>query len=257
VTFSSPTTERRMFECIAMFDRGRGFMMSQQPDGNFQAIVTSDGGTSWDLVPGGMPEALPLEGPAPWFGGDCATATGRTGFFGTSYQGAVHAEVPGLDAAQPIADRAPAALGAPLTRVFRTADYGLTWTAAATPIERSVVALEFRTNRVGLAMGQGGLARTTDGGATWESDGVGAPSRTVHGLAWWSDLRGDERLPITDAQRTVFAVGQGGSDVSVDRGRSWNHFDDRLFLDVDCARRTLTCFAVGGPHNLIAKLVVG
>lgn len=44
--------------------------------------------------------------------------------------------------------------------------------------------------------------------------------------------------------------------MSVDRGKTWELFDDGPFNSVDCVEDSLACWAVG-PDGRIAKLVVG
>jgi photosystem II stability/assembly factor-like uncharacterized protein len=223
--------------CIAMFDHRHGFVSADPVDGKFEIIVTANGGRSWERSPdAGMPDALDGELSAIG-GGECATATGRNGFFGTAF---------GAEA-----------------RVFRSADMGLTWEVSSTPIEQLISALDFRTNRLGLASGAHAtspeyvtaLARTTDGGVTWELVKGWDPDHFLSDLAWWSDLRGDQRGDVSEAQRTVFAVGFAGSQVSRDRGKTWEQFDDGAFWTIDCARGSLACWAAG-PEGRIARLVV-
>lgn len=223
--------------CMAMFDRRHGFVVGDPVDGKFQIVLTSDGGRTWELAPeGGIPSAL--DGEIGLFdSGSCAAATGRKAFFGTA--------------------------GGAERRVFRSVDFGRTWAVSAAPIGTGILALDFRTNRLGLAAGgdmsgpsRRSLARTTDGGATWQAiDDSALPADRRTDLAWWSDLRGDQVALVPDAQQTVFAVGRAGSAVSRDRGKSWEQFDDGPFISVDCAEGSLACWAVG-PTGRIAKLTV-
>lgn len=217
------------FNCMAMFDRRHGFVMGDPIDGKFQVIVTNDNGRSWDLIPeAGIPDAL-LDEYGFTHTGSCAAATGRKGFFGTG------------------------SLGGDVARVFRSVDSGRTWEVSSTPHPGFIFGLDFRTNRLGLATGHGSTISTSDGGVTWEL--VEAPPLgDTRDVAWWSDLRGDERSAISEAQRTVFAVG-GGSYVSLDRGKTWEQFDAKPFVGVDCAEGSPACWAVGFGGR-IARLVV-
>lgn len=232
------------FDCMAMFDRRHGIVMGDPVDGKFQILVTSDAGRTWTYAPAdGMPDALDGE-----FGfaasGTCATATGRKAFFGTG--------------------------GGAEARVFRSTDFGVTWDVSSTPIQSTeaggIFSLDFRTNKLGIAIGgdftlpeeaTDALARTTDGGVTWELvDEAVAPSGYRSGLAWFADRRGDTRELITEDQKTAIAVGPSGSDSSFDRGKTWQPFDDGAFHSVECVKRTTTCWA-SGPDGRIATLNSG
>jgi photosystem II stability/assembly factor-like uncharacterized protein len=245
--------------CIAMFDRRHGFAMGDPVDGKFQIIVTGDRGRSWDLVPStGMPDALEGE-LSIGFGGECAAATGRKAFFGTAaYLPQPDGRLSPLRGIAPAGERAGAANG----RVFRSTDFGLTWEVAPTTVRCCIWGLDFRTNRLGLAIGgdwndpvlSDRLSRTTDGGVTWQA--VNAPELEIPhvSLAWWSDRRGDEAGSIPAAQRIVFATGET-SLVSRDRGRTWESFDDSPMYTIDCVEDGLSCWGAG-PDGRIAKLVV-
>jgi photosystem II stability/assembly factor-like uncharacterized protein len=212
-----------------MFDRWHGFSVGfsfSDPRAHLDVIVTGDSGRTWETVePTGVDEFVFSDG------GNCATATGRKGFFGTI------------------------SLEDGNARVYRTDDFGLTWESTRTPTYPE--ALDFRTNRLGLALNEYEYspARTTDGGVTWEPiDKSVAPDSPGVDVAWWSDDRGDERASVPAAKRTVIIVGDG-SYVSVDRGKSWHRFDNRTFYSVECAEGSPACWAAG-PDGHIAKLVV-
>ena len=90
------------YDCMAFYPGGRrGLAMSDPVDGKFRILATDDFGRSWTVLPDdGMPEA-PTE-----FGfaasGDCLVTAGHTAYFGS---------------------------GGGAARVFRSDDFGLTWTA--------------------------------------------------------------------------------------------------------------------------------
>lgn len=220
-------------QCVAMMNSRRGFAVHPGKS-KFVVLLTNDGGQTWTQAPPeGMPERLVQEWPY-----NCS-ATARTLFFAAN-------------------------TNSPLTaRVFRSVDGGMTWTAADGPESASFIGMDFRTNRLGIAGGGdpgeeiGRLARSTDGGVTWDRvPPADAPAGFVQDLAWWSDLRGDERTLVPEAQRTVFAVAYDGSYVSHDRGKTWAQFDQEGFGEVDCAAGTLACWA-SSTHGKIAKLLVG
>ena len=126
--------------------------------------------------------------------------------------------------------------------------------------------MDFRTNQLGIAVGGDfalpdgavdALARTTDGGVTWELvDAADAPTGYRSGSAWYADKRGDERATISPEQKMALVVGTTGSDVSEDRGKTWTQFDDGDFHSVECVEDANACWA-SGPDGRIAKLVTG
>lgn len=229
------------FNCMAKFDGRHGLVMGDPVDGKFQILITSDRGKTWTYAPeSGMPDALEGE-----FGfaasGTCLTATGKKAFFGTG--------------------------GGAEARVFRTLDFGQTWAVSSTPMQSTeaggIFSLDFRTNRLGIAIGGDfttpeeaidALARSTDGGVTWQLvDESVAPGGYRSGLAWYADQRGDERSFIEPDQRVVVAVGPSGSDVSLNRGKTWQQFDGGSFHSVECVEGTTSCWA-SGPTGRIAVL---
>ena len=127
------------YDCMAFYPGGRrGLALSDPVDGKFRILATRDSGRSWTVLPDdAMPQA-PTE-----FGfaasGDCLVTTGRTAYFGS---------------------------GGGAARVFRSDDYGLTWTATDSTIPAGeaagVFALTFRTAKEGVAVG-GDFAAPADG----------------------------------------------------------------------------------------------
>ena len=230
------------FDCMSMFDRRHGIVMGDPVDGKFQILLTSDAGETWTYAPAsGMPDALAGE-----FGfaasGTCATTTGRKAFFGTG--------------------------GGAEARVFRSVDFGQTWKVSSTPIQSTesggIFSLDFRTNRLGVAIGgdfatpdeaTDALARSTDGGVSWQLvDESVAPAGYRSGLAWYADQRGDTRTAIPAEKKVAIAVGPSGSDASFNRGKTWVQFDSGAFHGVQCAESA--CWA-SGPEGRIATLVGG
>jgi len=242
-TFRSDEPES-FYNCIAMSRNHTGIAVSDPVDGKFRVIRTTDRGATWDIVdPASIPDALPGE-----FNfaasGTCATAAGNDIWFGTG--------------------------AAAEARVFHSADFGLTWEVASTPIQSSpsggIFSLDFRTAKLGIAIGGDfatpdsavdALARSTDNGDTWQLvDAEDAPDGYRSGSAWFADRRGDTRESITEEQKMALVVGPSGSDVSMDRGKTWEQFDDGAFNSVECVKRTDSCWAAG-PDGRIATLNMG
>jgi photosystem II stability/assembly factor-like uncharacterized protein len=221
LTFQN-TEPTAFYDCMAFFDKHRGLALSDPINGRFRILATNDGGRSWQIVGADMPPALPGEF-AFAASGQCLTvAGGRDAWFGTG--------------------------GDAVARVFHSRDRGRTWTVANTPIRSTtsggISALAFRDPRHGIAVGGDfapgaasfdTLALTNDGGATWQLN-QNAPDELRSGAQW-----------VTG--RDVIIVGEGGSDVSTDQGRTWRAFDEGSFDTVDCAGG-FACWAAGAQGRV-------
>src|ERR671911_3018809 len=188
------TDPAAFYDCMAWFNKHRGLALSDPVNGRFRILATNDGGRTWHVVDADMPPALPLEFAFAASGQCITTAGGRDVWFGTG--------------------------GDAVARVFHSGDRGLTWTVANTPVRSGptagIFALAFRDPRHGIAAGGDFAAPTAspdafalsdDGGASWRLV-TAAPDAYRSGAHW-----------VTGT--TAIAVGPSGSDVSVDRGRSW------------------------------------
>jgi photosystem II stability/assembly factor-like uncharacterized protein len=214
------------YDGIAFFDRLHGIALSDPVGGRFRILTTSDGGGTWNVAPtDGMPPALP---------GEAARATGtslvtlgpRRAWFGTQLVGSQ-------------------------SRVFRTKDRGVTWSAVIAPIpghpQFGIASLTFWNPKHGLAVGgscprtniPSVVAETADGGKTWAQ--VGSPSGFRTSIA----------SVQTKKRRTAVAVGLSGSDFTTDRGHTWEPFDYRVLRGVNCLKAS--CWAVG-KNGVTAEL---
>jgi photosystem II stability/assembly factor-like uncharacterized protein len=205
------------YDCMAFFDRDRGLALSDPVDGEFRIISTRDGGASWSVVDADMPPALTNEFAFAASGQCIVTVGGRDAFFGTG--------------------------GAEVARVFRSSDRGRSWQVSTTPMHSSesggIFALAFRNPRAGIAAGgdlatpaasPDALALTDDGGVNWQLVDP-APNQYRSGAHW-----------VTG--QVAIIVGETGSDVSQDAGRTWRRFDDGSFDTIDCAGGWV-CWASG------------
>jgi photosystem II stability/assembly factor-like uncharacterized protein len=216
------------YDCMAFFPGGRrGLAMSDPVDGRFRILATRDFGRTWTVLSNsGMPET-PTE-----FGfaasGDCLVTVGHTAYFGS---------------------------GGGAARIFRSEDFGLTWTATDSTIPAGdaagVYALTFRTPRQGVAVG-GDFAAPDNG-----RDAVAA---TRDGLRWHNvgdltHLAEDVAYLPTHGHRLI-ATGESGdvmgTSVSVDGGRSWTRASDTGYHTLDCTRDG-SCWAAGG-NGRVARL---
>ncbi|WP_373302089.1 WD40/YVTN/BNR-like repeat-containing protein [Streptomyces eurythermus] len=215
------TDPRAFYDCLAFFDRRHGLALGDPVDGRFRVLSTADGGRSWRLLPTeGMPPAR--DGEAGFAAsGQCLVASGpRDAWLATG--------------------------GGPHARVLHTADRGLTWTAADTPVPagdpaRGVFALAFRDRAHGIAVGGDyrpgqpsprSAAVTADGGRTWRPATTPPPAYRS-GAAW-----------LPHSRTEALAVGPTGTDLTTDGGRTWRTVDTGSYDTVACAPDR-GCWAAG------------
>jgi photosystem II stability/assembly factor-like uncharacterized protein len=214
------------YDCMTFFDRDHGLAVSDPINGQFRLLETTDGGHTWNILRPDIPPALPGEFMFAASGQCLVDAGDGNAWIGTG--------------------------GGPVSRVLRTRDGGQTWTASETPIPSGatsgIFALAFRDARHGLAVGgdfnapttaPDSLALTNDGGQTWELV-ADAPNEYRSGADW-----------ITDRHAVV--VGPTGSDVSLDKGQTWQPIDEGSFDTVDCTADG-ACWAAG-EQGRAARLV--
>jgi photosystem II stability/assembly factor-like uncharacterized protein len=216
------------YDCMSFYPGGRrGLALSDPVDGRFRILATRDSGRSWTVLPDdGMPEA-PTEA-AFAASGDCLVTAGRTAYFGS---------------------------GGGASRVFRSDDYGLTWTATDSTIPAGeaagVFALAFRTPKQGIAVG---------GDFAAPADGVDAVAVTRHGRTWRNagDLAhlGEDVAYLPGRGHRLIVTGESGevmgTSVSRDGGQSWTQVSETGYHALDCTRDG-SCWAAGGTGR-VARL---
>ncbi len=219
------------FDGMAFWTADHGLVYGDPVDGFFTVLATEDGGATWTRVPA---EAMPpsLEGEAGFAasGSGLAVIDGGHAWFGT---------------------------GGPEARVFRSTDYGKSWTVVSTPMRggagsSGIFSLDFRDALHGVAVGgdytesdetTANAARTIDGGVTWELIEASPPSGYRSGVAY---------APGSSTP-TWIAVGTSGSDRSVDDGASWSalgteNLNSVRFTDSECGGWA------AGPDGRIARI---
>ncbi len=209
------------YDCMAFYPGGRrGLALSDPVDGKFRILATEDFGRSWTVLPDdGMPEAPTEAGFAA--SGDCLVTVGHTAYFGS---------------------------GGGASRVFRSDDLGLTWTATDSTIpageSAGVFALAFRTPRDGVAVG---------GDFAAPADGVDAVAVTRDGSTWRNagDLNhlAEDAAYLPVRRHPLIVTGESGdvrgTSVSFDGGRSWKQISETGYHALDCTRDG-SCWAAGG-----------
>ncbi len=232
-TNSSP---EGFWDGMAFWDPDRGLLYGDPVDGRLVVMATEDGGATWNRVPAeGMPPALEGEAGFAASGSGLAVAEGGHAWFGT---------------------------GGPAARVFRSTDYGLSWSVVETPMRagegsQGIFSLAFADARRGFAVGgdytqpeatPGNAARTSDGGLTWQPVAGSPPAGYRSAVAY---------APGNDGQ-VLIAAGTSGSDLSLDGGETWTplkaasgeplNLNAVAFGDSPCAAWA------AGPEGRLARL---
>ncbi len=216
------------FDGMAFWDAEHGVLYGDPVDGRFSVLTTADGGATW--VPAeSLPPALDGEAGFAASGSGVAVVAGGHAWFGT---------------------------GGPAARVFRSADYGRTWTVAATPIKSGsssagIFSLAFHDRLHGVAVGgdytlpeeaTANAAVTADGGVTWSLIEASPPAGYRSAVAY---------RPGFD--RALSSAGTSGSDLSLDGGDTWASLDTADYNSVSFADSPCAGWAAG-PEGRIARL---
>ena len=212
------------FDAIAFWDEKNGLALGDPVNGQFQMIVTKDGGANWKpLAAKSLPPALSGEGAFAASGTCLVTHGDKDVWFATG--------------------------GAKTARVFHSKDRGLNWEVSDTPIiagveSAGIFSIAFRDKDHGMIVG-GDYRKPNDIGATAATSADGGKT--------WTGL--DKRLPFCSAvawakDRWV-AVGTSGSHVSQDNGTTWKQLDQENYNSVGFTS-TGEGWAVG-PKGRIAK----
>lgn len=211
------------------WDKKNGIIFGDPIKNRMQLLTTIDGGLSWTDATA----KLTLQ-----------PATGEAGFAasGTTIQTMAGGKV-------------WIATGGTKSNIYTSDDYGMTWKKYECPIlqggsSTGVFSIDFFNQNQGIAVGgdymkdkenQNNVLLTIDGGKTWSK-----PSRPVFGfrsgVLWYTD-------------KTCFATGTSGTDVSRDGGDSWYHISDESFNAIKKAK-TGNLILLAGNKGLIYSLKI-
>jgi photosystem II stability/assembly factor-like uncharacterized protein len=221
--FRNPEPEA-FFDAIAFWDEKNGVALSDPVRGQFQLMVTDNGGTSWTpLIGRNMPPALPNEGAFAASGTCLITRAEREIWFCTG--------------------------GAEKARIFHSGDRGQNWAVSESPLRAGSesagsFSIAFRNRDQGMIVGGDyrkpndagfNVATTSDGGRTWTLVEPVLPFRSS--VAWAGD-------------RWV-SVGTTGSSFSRDDGATWEALDQENYNSV--AFGSMGAGWAVGPVGRIAK----
>jgi photosystem II stability/assembly factor-like uncharacterized protein len=212
-------------DSIAFWGAGLGIVVGDAIDGSADIRTTEDGGAHWQRQK--TPTAIANEGSFAASNTCVFVAPGGKAWFITGGTGAA--------------------------RVFRSEDYGRTWTVAATPMRNDsasagIFSIAFSTATRGILVGgdyskdkedTGNIAVSNDAGRTWTAPSA-RPKGFRSAIAWVPE------------RKVWIAAGTSGSDVSADDGATWTQFDEGSYNAVSVAPGGAV-WAAGG-RGRIARL---
>ncbi len=217
------TDEAAFYDCMAFYPGGRkGLVVSDPVDGKLRILSTSDRGRTWTVLPdAGMPASADEFGFAA--SGDCLVTAGKAAFLIT---------------------------GGARSRVLRSNDRGLTWTAVESGIPAGDAAGgfagAFASPRHGIAVG-GDFADAQDTTAN--------VARTRNGRTWTggTDLTHiGEDVTYVRGWKVAVATGDyggsAGSSLTRDGGATWTRVSDLGYHVIDCVAKV--CWAAGSKGRV-------
>lgn len=217
------TNEKAFFDAIACWDKTGCIAMSDPVDGKYLLIGTKDGENWQPMDTDKMATARSGEA-AFAASGTCLITQGETGVFLVT--------------------------GGKAARVFRSNNRGLSWFVSDTPITSGtegsgIFSIAMWGAKNGVIVGgnyekpneiNNNLAFTGDGGKTW------TPGKGLSGY----------RSSVTYVNpSTLIAVGASGSDISLDKGKTWRPLD-KLSYNAVQSKGYLNVWAVG-DKGMVAK----
>ena len=182
-------------DAIKFWNDSIGLAVGDPIDDKMFVLKTTDGGKSWERLHN-LPDRLEIENAFAASGTSIAIGSNGIAWIGLG----------GLEA-----------------RVFKTTDYGKSWSVTSTPLlcgdaAQGIYSICFKDDLNGIVAGgnwekhlsDSSLACTTDGGNTWH-----LPNTTVDGYRSCVTQGGANESPF------FVSCGTSGLDISLDNGRNW------------------------------------
>ena len=228
----SNQTEGIFFDAMAFWNKDRGIAVSDPIDGRFFLIRTFDAGESWEEIPmDNCPVAMHAEAGFA-ASGTCLTVSGEGHvWFGT---------------------------GGAAARIHRSTDWGNTWTVHETPLlsgspSQGIFSIAFKDKDHGIIVGgdyrnpdnrNQCMAKSKDGGKSWTESQEQKPRGYRSCIMF-----------VPGTQSIYIAIGRGGSDITIDDGKSWNPLNKNGYYCLSIEKRGKVGWAAGADGQ-IAKLIL-
>ena len=222
--------EKVFYDCMKFFDELNGIAIGDPTDNCLSILITRDGGESWGKI---NCEELPK------------IEDGEVAFAASNTNIAI------------VGENAWVVTGGLKSRIFHTADMGLTWNVYTTPIIQGktttgIYSVDFYNETQGIIFGgdytnkfgnSANKAITNDGGKTWEIIAEDQAPNYVSCVQYVPNTKGKE----------VFAVSTNGIFYSNNSGRNWKKVSDKGFYTIRFASSNIAWLS---GNNIIAKMTL-
>lgn len=222
--------EKAFYDSMQFFDDKHGIAIGDPTVNCISIITTKDGGKTWNKIP--------CEKLQPFIEGEAAFAASNTNI--SIHNNTVWIGTGGLSA-----------------RVFKSVDFGESWTIYNTPIIQSesttgIYSIDFYDDNNGIVIGgdytkpglnAGNKAITTDGGETWNLVAEGQSPNYKSCVQYVPDTNGKE----------IVTVGKTGVSFSNDGGITWTNINSEGYYTIKFVDKN-TAWLSG--HNKIGRMVL-
>jgi len=220
------------FDAMAFWNKEKGIAVSDPIDGRFFLIRTFDSGENWEEIPTEFcPSALDNEAGFA-ASGTCLTVQ-KEGLVWFGSGGAV-------------------------ARIHHSSDSGSSWIVYETPLlsglpSQGIFSVSFRDKDHGIIVGgdyrspenrNQCMALTEDGGRSW----TGSQTQGFRGYRSCVSF-------VPGTLSTYIAIGRGGSDITLDNGKSWNPLNNDGYFCLSIEKTGRVAWAAGADGR-IAKLIL-
>ncbi|MBB6269887.1 photosystem II stability/assembly factor-like uncharacterized protein [Pedobacter cryoconitis] len=214
---------------MSFWDQKNGIIFGDPIQNHLQLLITDDGGCTWKDISTNLKQTM---------------ATGEAGFAAS-----------GTGIKTMAGGKIWIATGGTKSNIYASDNYGLSWKRYDCPIlhgksTTGAFSIDFYTENQGIVVGgdyekdkenTNNILLTSDGGKSWTK-----PSRPVFGyrsgVIWYDD-------------KTCFATGTSGTDVSRDGGMNWYHISEESFNVIQKAKNGKLVL-LAGAKGLIYTLKI-